>query len=739
MKMTKPTTIKYPAAPAFIRAPAACALLASTFFVRSAMSCQADVAVHLTEDSAGLRTLMLDSCEHTFTGAGGFAIYDATKRRQIVLRQSSLKARERGVVYEATGEEVALTAEFIPQGDYLLVKGEVTNKACDERGFIVDYKIPRPEGNCRFSNSLGEAVALPETGEIEDNVFPLAALCGDGSGVAAAIPPGEPRDFGTVGDRDGLRMRFYLGTSPMPRRFPNRASFVFMIYSVDPAWGFRSALAKYYKFHPDYYTQLMKKEGLCMFQMKDRVPENIGHYGFNLCEPQWPGPALESAIVRDDRNDITTFPYMIVGQREIKFLPKLPGDYEEIMAVYEKWSPADHARHGLTKENVASQGDIYLKEEVVSSACETSAGRRVIVLRNTLWGKNSITFKINPNPDLFADAPGTRTTGGLALELAGRWLNEHPEYDGMFIDSLGANWPAVLNYRKDHFIYARYPLTFDPDGKVALQNTLSHYEYMETLRERMRGSGRHRLLFGNGVYAYKSRMSAGGAMVERQQVDTTFNEFHATAAPPEHYRAGTRLGRFFCSALLDVASSEFGVKATVEQCRDVRVFMGKKPYAFLNYHWEDGALVDEFVNKCLCYGIYASTSTNFFTGVEYETHANGYLRDKRLLDWFVPLARLLSHAGWEPVRHARTRGAAVSCERYGSGDTIYYTLYNDSKERQPCELLVDLAALGFSRQEITVSEIARQTQLAPKDGVISLLLQPKKTYIIKIDKSYRQS
>src|SRR5690606_37000022 len=113
---------------------------------------------------------------------------------------------------------------------------------------------------------------------------------------------------------------------------------------------------------------------------------------------------------------------------------------------------------------------------------------------------------------------------------------KHPEYDGSYVDSLGANWPAVLNYRRDHFTYARYPLTFDKDGRVALQNSISHYEYLETLRQRMRAIGR--LILGNGVYSYRSRMPKTIAL-GRQKMDIMFTEYTAASAAPEHYRPGT--------------------------------------------------------------------------------------------------------------------------------------------------------------------------------------------------------
>ena len=128
---------------------------------------------------------------------------------------------------------------------------------------------------------------MDESLRYEGNVFPIAAMGKDEVGLAMAIPPTAPCVFGMAADSQGMSTRFYLGTSPLPKRFPNRAPFSFMIYAVEPAWGFRSALGRYYGFFADYYTPGLKRDGLFMFQMGDRVPPNIEQYGFDLVEPQW--------------------------------------------------------------------------------------------------------------------------------------------------------------------------------------------------------------------------------------------------------------------------------------------------------------------------------------------------------------------------------------------------------------------------------------------------------------------
>jgi hypothetical protein len=697
-------------------------------------------AVRLTvgPDAARPLTLAIGDRDVRLSGDGGFRVYDATTKSAVALPQGKVSGSGKSIAFETKTPEanVAISARFEQKDGYVLVTGEVVNQRGDERGFIVDYRLPRLAPDAVFSYHLEQSVPMDRTTETENTALPLGAMSAGDTGIAMAIPPTDPRVFGLAADATGLSMRFYLGTSPLPRKFPNKATFAFIIYGIEPAWGFRSALSRYYGFYPEYYVQRLKKEGIFMFQMVDRMPSNVDQYGFNLSEPQWTEEQIARALERDEKNNIATFPYMIVGQREVKFLPALPKNYQEAMDIYSKWTLADHGVRPLLKEAAAAQGDLFLKEEVDNSGVIGAEGRKVIVVRDTLWGQKSVTFKINPNPDLFADE-NRRTTGAMALQLTAKWIKMHPEYDGMFVDSMGANWPAVLNYRPDHFTYARYPLTFDPDGKVALQNDISHYEYIESLRKLLRAS--NRLVLANGVYIYTSRgtnrPTKASAGIEQQTVSTMFNEFLATAAPPEHYRAGARIGRFFDSALFDVASSEFGVKATLEQCRDERVLLGRKPYAFLNYHWEEQEKINDFVNRCLSYGIFASTSTNFFSGVIYELHPNGYLRDKPLLDWYVPLVRTLSKAGWEPVRYAKLEGQSLAAERFGSGSTVYYTLFNDSDKPQVGTLSIDLAALGFDPAKASIKEIGRQTKLEPKAGAVTLTLEPKKCYVIQVSKS----
>jgi len=279
------------------------------------------------------------------------------------------------------------------------------------------------------------------------------------------------------------------------------------------------------------------------------------------------------------------------------------------------------------------------------------------MLRNTPWGDDSVTFIMNPNPDL----PGDHTAGGDAMKLIRSWLADYPAIDGIYIDSLGQNWVGKTNFRREHFKYARHPLTFDKDGNVALHNQLSTCEFLKDLRADLHSRGK--LVMANGVYIYNAR-------------------------EPE-YADVTSTGRFFQAALVDAAGAESSSPST-ERWEFYRAAMGYKPYLVLKYHWDKPEEVLTTFHQALCYDVFVTNSNNF--DLNYWSNEKGYLRDKSLYEWYVPLVRMLSKAGWEPVTHASSPTKDVWFERYGRDGDIYFTLYNPGHE-QECVLDIETKPL----------------------------------------------
>jgi hypothetical protein len=654
------------------------------------------------------------------TDAGGFSLYDAAAKQPVALAAGRVGQAATGTTFdtEAAGN-LALHAEFTPKERYIVVTGEVRNLRGGERGVVVEYRVPLTGANARFGNQLNKSVATA-TGEVEGCVYPLATLETDAGGVALAIPPTSPCEFGMAGGPGGVAVRFFLGISPETRRFPDRATFSFIIYPINVGWGFRSALARYYSFYPDYYNKRSKVAGPALFLAEDGKepePADIHAYSTRVVETQ--APWLQANLDANQAGGLLSFPYMIVGQREIKYLDRLPANYDEAMAAYAKWTPEYQAKFPRTKENEAAGGDTNLRLEVDSSAIQRADGKVGLSIRKIPWGGNAVTFVTNPNPDLFADTHN-QSVGRSSINRIWEWARQHPQLDGVVIDSLGANWPANFNYRKDHFRYARYPLSIDPDGRPVLDNVISHYEFLETLRNELlaKPDGKDRYIEANGLYVYAARPE-----------------------PPHHYRAGgykerTTLGRFFLAALLDFAVSEPGISSPPESLEFMRAAMGRKVYSPSNVRWKEVEPMRRWFNTSLVYDLFAVNQREYGDKIGYY-FPDVYTRDRVLIDWFVPNARLLADAGWQPVTHARASADNVILERYGSHDKGYWVIMSKSEQPQKCTLKFEVGYLGWKPGELArpgaVREIAQGAAVkvtAPDE--LEIELQPFKTCIIAI-------
>lgn len=698
-------------------------LCLSFSFATAATTYTLGPAAGLKELAAGDEVMKLDVAQ------GGFFAREVRPAGPLDFSQGELRQEGTKMIFDSKGSAgIRLHAEFQAQEGYVRVEGYLENSRPDDRAVILDYRVGLTGANAVFSNALNaaeESAIAADGTEAEGNAFPVAALQTDEQALAMGIPGDAPCSFGMVGSNRGLTVRFYLGVTPDTKAFPNRARFAFIVYPSVKGWGFRSALARYYSFYPKFYEPRQKRVGYYMYMVKGLVPENIDQYSSNVLEIN--SPFVKQDLDRDDKHNIDDLLYTLIGQREMKFLPKLPANYDEAMAEFAKWTPASHDGHPVTKENVVAGSDRWLKAEVENSAAKDPDGKYVLSIRDTPWGKKSVSFKVNPSPYLLQDKD-VDTVGRNSTRLIKDWLKEYPQIDGVIVDSLGANWPATANYRRDHIAYAQFPVTFDPQGRLFINNDISHYEWAKYMRDSILAPAQY--LTGNGVYAYQ-------------------------ASIPEHFRASDRrnrikLGRFFISTFLDGGASEAGARASTDRCQDARIMFGHKYYALTNYEWEDEAKVKNFYNRALVYGIFASNTKNYFGGGEYIEHVHegvsyvdnphGYFRDKALTDWFLPKAQMLHKAGWQPVTNARvTEGAAKTLfiERYGEGNNVYFAIFNDSAAKAEVAIKVDMPALGFTEGAADYQELAYSAELTMLDkDAFKLTLAPYQTYIVSMTKTW---
>ena len=590
------------------------------------------------------------------------------------------------------------------------MRGEIESEAESDRALILRYTAPVAAEGAVFEDELSRTTGTAEETRVLGAVFPLAGMTGDGWGVALAIRPFLPWCLGMVGSAAGLGVELYLGLSPDVRALPNRAPFEFAIYPATPGWGFRSALARYYELHPDFYAPRFPGSGFWNWQEKGDIDEALALYrlqGITRTD------TFYDEIQRNRGLGILSFDYIIVGQRELKHLPELPSSYEAAMEVFSAFAKEWRENaDGPLRQQYPHWRDAHLPDLIERCACREADGRYRVRLRRSEWADNSITFTMNPNPALFADK-AWETVGSTTLRSVAQWF-EHVPIDGIMIDSLGAEWPAALNFRRDHFAYAQYPLTFDKQGRIALHNCTSHYEFVEALRRLAREKGKY--LFANGIYRYRR------------------------PAMPEHFN-GVENGRFFLAALLDAAGREQTRLLTRQELEFFRTAMGRKLYAALLYEWKDPEMVRQQLNRALPFVVFAGPNRHFMSGISYLSSKDGYQRDRELLGWFIGHCRTLFDAGWQPVTHARVSGPDVVCERYGADDVVYFALVSFGEEPVTCEVAIDLGALGMSGRRgdtLHIAEIARNAPIAKDVEAntcrVRVKLEPEEAQVLKLRK-----
>jgi len=584
------------------------------------------------------------------------------------------------LVIDATARGLALRAHIrlVPEGDHIGVEIGVSNERGGDRGLTISLMLPLADKDVRWSNSLD--------GKGPANLYPLSAAVDAGAnwGLAAAIPPSHPVMF----DTDDFGLLYYVGLTPATRNFPNRAELKAILYDVDPHWGFRSALQKYYDAYPEFYQVRARKAGLWCFNMDaahDPLASDCTFYEAGGGEWQGEGPrgstegnrdkgygrstastfrewAAQNAVAEAVRNGASVYPYTIVGQRQIYQLPgkELYTDYDRAMRAFREWT-IDRIipfQNPITANSFRSVDD--LKAIIENCGLRDVAGRAVFLPR--LYTGNSITFPLNPNPALFR-GEGKSTIAGYALDyyLAGL-VRDVPEISGVYVDSLG-RWCNYVNYRRDHFAYAQYPLGVDAAGRPAIRSLSSHYEYLRELARRLHAG--NRLLFCNGV-------NDGGAGPVKK-----------AGAP---WDAARPASRFFLGALSDIAGSESGAKTSLARMTTFRIIMGPKPFATLAKTQADDAAMETYFKRGVMLGVFTSMGDKYYTNPEWRHNA------QRAHDRYLRLLRLLHDAHWRPVRGV-TGLEGLPGERFGDpgGGPVYLTLLNEASAPKVLTLVLDPA------------------------------------------------
>lgn len=603
-----------------------------------------------------------------------------------------------------------LDANFTAEEDCVHVTGTVKDLTRDYngRGIQLSYAIPLSATGWSFQTDLAHNFTVNGAvykhlgwvdGSWMSNVdweseahsyYPAAALtCGDyGIGIAADM------DFPTYWELEynattnQLVITYQLG---LTSEAPDSAKFGFTLYKLDdPTWGFRSAMSKYTKIHPEYYETRATEHGSWIaWQDLSNVP-NIED--FNL---QFKQAGFDSVAQADIDNGMQTLRYIELGDWWLSNLEAQTND-----AIWKK--VAEHALEGDgTEKGRQAQANEFCKALNVD-------GTVVCNYVDRAWAPNGAQLHINPNPNL----PGKwnffnlyYSESNLKLWFDERYVQGAGTFDGIYLDESSGFWVGNANFNRAHFKYTTVPLTYSPYYKRAmLHRASSNWEAMKALRDDLHN--RDKIVFANKC--------------------PDRNAFFTTLADAMGNEQTVTVDGSYSPLSLQMLS-------------DWRALAYNKPFCLLNSNdWNvvGTAELEQWISRCMLYGIIVSPHDTYNETTEwtqYFTCSNNYFeRDRAVWKRYQPVVKTISEAGWEAVTGAYVNNGNVLIERFGDkteDGATYIVLYNNTNSYQDVTVTVDTNVVGtFSAAQ----EIVWNNAKPVSGNQITTSLNPGVSYVLKL-------
>jgi len=563
-----------------------------------------------------------------------------------------------------------MEATYRSAGPYLEIAGTVENLRAEDRAVTVYFAVPVAEAPWQWWDSVSVArTSDPVMGELSyletgmeygqngcHSKYPLGAVTSPNAGLTLAVRMDEPvvhriaynpalkllyvaADFGLVPDKaeDGRSLQV--------------APFRFLLYRHDPAWGFRSALERYYGFFPEFFTKRVKHDGgwFVWGDVSGTAGALEAGFGFH-----W-GPNGAGAVKWDNAHNVLALLYIEpdfyqqtmgdfkqapTSDEAIDRLQKVAESDEQELAEMEKLTySGGYAPGSWVKEHSLRDALLTISKAAMASVEYGSDARPYTMIGQFPWMGESqwgCIFPSNLDPTIPNGKGWFNRRVYLDYNLQ-EMADASAHYDGIGLDSLGGyGQHARANYRRDHFRYGTVPLSFSAADRVPVK--VAAFTTVEWVRELAK------------------------EMHERGLVLMTNCSWGFTPG-----------WLTFCAPYLDIFGAESPQFADPDFMRAIAY---RKPCTDLPYtprpDWE--------VAWHLLHDIYPGH------GNKVEVMAQHH----ELLDE-------LSAAGWEPITHARVEPAAVRVERFGKEDRIFLVVHNPGTEPVQATVAVDAKALGLAK------------------------------------------
>ncbi|MBI5008539.1 MAG: hypothetical protein HZB98_02580 [Bacteroidia bacterium] len=532
-------------------------------------------------------------------------------------------------------------------------------------------------GNELSGGGYGDSVGMGTM-----SYYPLCALSAGTSGSALGVDITLPVVYRLSGEKNkGLIAEFDMATSPLTRKFPNRAFFKLSRFDFDSEWGMRAALKIYYSIYNEAFKKRVTTEGIWLPFTAMRSIPGWEDFGFAFHETSWGSSDLKDGvkvpnIVSDRGTGVLSFQYTEPWDVQIPIKSKTI-TYDSVVS--ERVLPERHME--------------YLRVSATKDKHGLWQTRRL----ETPWFRTGWAVSITTNCD--PELPGFNRYGFVrqgeidpALKL---------NVDGIYFDSMEWNWHHDLNYNEDHFAFTDYPLTFSASvGRSAIWNLVSEFEFMKKISDEMHSQGK--LAMGNGH---------------------GWNPFVASNLD------------LFGAELSWYSTGDHNVTALDFK----RIISFQKPIVFLlNEGLNDKAFTEApypgyeiYFEKMMAYGFFPSFFSVDASNDPYWQDKNKIENGRPFFKKYIPLIKEISAAGWEPVTEAKTKTEDVRIERFGDEKIFYFTMRNNGTADKTCSMAIDLEALKI-KGRFTANEIVTGKTTVISSNRVTVDVPAGRTRVIKI-------
>lgn len=633
-----------------------------------------------------IQSVSMNGTQLPVLGAGGFFISEVLASQTPLPYDGSTRAGTAMLgVASATGDNqvtvsgimdalgVSFTA-VITGGPALDVKLNVTSTRSADRAFVAYFRVPVNGAGGTWATAMDNARTVG-TSRIYDSfdwfhayrtstsASSVATMTVAGTAMTLAMPPASPFVYRlTYQPPYGFQVEWEFGVAPEPSAFPLGANLEALLYTSDPAWGYRAAIKRLYLLYPDMWTKraqdgtwFLDEGGLTSIS----VPEDF-------------------ALKYSETNDWDSTYTKTHGIYSMKYTEPWNDHLETDPTTLQTWAQDNSTN--ATAKTMISKGE---PREVTAQAALLSG---VIGRDGQYAGYSDPTYFTDPsgnhryvlNPDVgipnwlgfTANAvglahPDNREQAVEDYEIYRRWgvLPTSPSqvYDGVYLDSTnttGSGWAGwhLFNFRRQHFGSTSVPLSFDPQSaKVALTQALSSVAAMKRITDMMHARGE--ITMANGM--------------------------------PDPWIFST-------GAMNDFVSPGEGYDGTLSLLREVRAASYNKPMAYLY----NSSVTSAQFQHAMLYAVFPGGA--------------GVSGNRSVYQQWAPVMKEVAAAGWEPLTFAASDDSGVLVERYGRLDagTLHFVAHRESGSTGTVHLTLDKASLGIgSGVTLSARDIAASRSL----------------------------